>query len=559
MFPWPIGKRESLRAAPRAFHALPRAITYKFYEKVDRTLACTQILMYYRQMMRRVWVLAGAAALSLATSLSVHATPPAWTKPDVRIGGDTVDVNGVYELLLVEATRADGTSGDTSGVISTSYPGTEGSTLPPNSVPPDRLDGSVVNGVWTPYTNVSHATEAYLLDLPSTAHPTVSTVGQLGVFGGMIPAAETAYHTWLGSGSSSAGASRTALAFPSEGALRIVWNQQPGLTQLPVLFRTLTTFTYQERGYLDNGTFVALPVGNPPNNQTIVWEPRQGSHYSARVGRIGIRHTRNALTQIISIDSRIVYGIPDRTGVLVADPNLPATHVNFFPWDYSGGLFVGRSAPGDKSGEARIQFQNSVLTPAQAGATATGSLITKSVSLFGLGSPPGYAAFGSQVSLFPLDPNPAPSKPVDEMTWFDRWEFPVNRVQIQGGTVGAASPGNPFTMLRRLHWQYQTWRPWDAPLPERGYGIIALDGTQDGEGAGKWVYFANEFFVQKWGTLPLATRNAFIPGNPDFLPRLHFLLREAASHVEDGALGASPQYILLGNQPWQRCLWAVYP
>jgi hypothetical protein len=60
--------------------------------------------------------------------------------------------------------------------------------------------------------------------------------------------------------------------------------------------------------------------------------------------------------QIASIDSRTVYGQPDLAGEQPGDPNAPARAVNFYGWQYKGGLFSGNTlGSSDESGTARIE------------------------------------------------------------------------------------------------------------------------------------------------------------------------------------------------------------
>jgi hypothetical protein len=59
-----------------------------------------------------------------------------------------------------------------------------------------------------------------------------------------------------------------------------------------------------------------------------------------------------------SIDTRKTYGQANTEGELPADPNAPLRNMNFGPWFYKGGLFIGAVADGanDASGTARIQL-----------------------------------------------------------------------------------------------------------------------------------------------------------------------------------------------------------
>ncbi|MBS1720435.1 MAG: hypothetical protein JST35_08320 [Armatimonadetes bacterium] len=58
-----------------------------------------------------------------------------------------------------------------------------------------------------------------------------------------------------------------------------------------------------------------------------------------------------------SADTRKLYGPPNMAGVPGVDPNSPLRNFSYYPWEYKGGLFVGRGPWNrDQSGVARMQF-----------------------------------------------------------------------------------------------------------------------------------------------------------------------------------------------------------
>lgn len=94
-------------------------------------------------------------------------------------------------------------------------------------------------------------------------------------------------------------------------------------------------------------------------------------------------------TKASSVDTRLAYGNPDSSGLLIPDPNASLGHLAFRPYAFKGGLFVGRM-PGDgkdKSGEARIH----VASPGLPAPPSTAFLMGRCVQLYCAEAPPGVS------------------------------------------------------------------------------------------------------------------------------------------------------------------------
>lgn len=82
----------------------------------------------------------------------------------------------------------------------------------------------------------------------------------------------------------------------------------------------------------------------PPSTGTDTW------------GRVEYLLAKLACTDA-SVTTRRTYGQPNREGELPADPNAPLRSVNYGPWDFKGGIFVGNMGSGkDMSGTSRTDL-----------------------------------------------------------------------------------------------------------------------------------------------------------------------------------------------------------
>ena len=176
--------------------------------------------------------------------------------------------------------------------------------------------------------------------------------------------------------------------------------------------------------------------------------------------------------EMVSIDSRKVYGQPNLDGELPADPNAELRNPNFLNWSYRGGLFLGNAVGRDASGTARIQGW----VPA---ANFT-NLLMSSLTVRALGCPTGYAAPTVQAYVpSASDPNLATTAPT--VTWATAWN------------LGSAAPlGPPLGVGAIPMGEYLHFRR-DGDLARIGLALADESAATSG-GSPYWLYFANAVY-----------------------------------------------------------------
>lgn len=129
-----------------------------------------------------------------------------------------------------------------------------------------------------------------------------------------------------------------------------------------------------------------------------------------------------------SMDTRRGYGDPSRDGGVIADPNSALRNLNFGPWVFRGGLFIGNIAwpYQDKSGTARIQ-----LWPQNTSTVAPADRVYATASMFDLGGPPTISGGGNHPypgletpilgNFVPVSTDANLGESESTVTWERRW------------------------------------------------------------------------------------------------------------------------------------------
>lgn len=518
--------------------------------------------------------------LVVAMALSIAASPvwATWTPPNVLFGGQdklnkptALTPDGASLLAKLVESR-DGTAG-------VSFPGTNGSS---------NYDGSreisIANGIinelgWTPYTNVKHYTIAYLLDqvAEGEAGSNPISLGTHGAFS-MVGSFASDYHNTALNGQLLVEAADIALkADPNvERPFTFAQSWRQGLKPLYILITTQTQFDARMPRFLKgNDVF----WGVPSDWQTWTWDGMRetpGEHYSARLLRVDFVRSTTPIGNILSVDSRIVYGQPDVSGALEADPNEPATHVVFHPWTYNGGLFLGRSNADlphkDKSGLAQIQGElGPVNVQSLAGSGASNpKMILSGVALQGLSAPAGHLD-ALNTELHQHSSYNDFTTPVLQMNWFSRF-IPQPTVEALSPVSFAAVASAP-SRANPLNWvgsnnvlpSYTVWTlnratVGESSAPSATSDRFAITVPTSQEGNIGWRYFGNAS-VMAASQLPIAAQDR------DRVPNfLGFIRKDAALVRETGAI--FPQCMRFGEyqQMGQGVFklstsdhWAVFP
>lgn len=202
-----------------------------------------------------------------------------------------------------------------------------------------------------------------------------------------------------------------------------------------------------------------------------------------------------------SIDTRMLYGQPNIDGILPGnDPNAEQRNLNFYPWIYRGGLFVGRGPTSkDQSGVARIQLYPE---------STFGSHNFAVVAMYDLGAPASSGTLKLEASV-PSKSDSHISTAYTGVTWATRWLRDTVTRGADAFSVELSSATN----------DYVTWRlPVNSevgsasPLPAKI--IIARDvslyepededeyvGYEDGLGYA-WRYFLSRDYQSAASALP---------------------------------------------------------
>ena len=146
-----------------------------------------------------------------------------------------------------------------------------------------------------------------------------------------------------------------------------------------------------------------------------LWKRTTSYHYALMTFDI-----QKLLCEDTSIDSRRIHGVPNAEGQLPGvDPNAASRNLNFNPWFFKGGLFIGKMglSDGDQSGTARIQlYAQGVITE--------GSRLAV-LSMVPLGPPrSGISSAMTVLSFHPATDDPYANSTNETVTWAQRWTPP---------------------------------------------------------------------------------------------------------------------------------------
>jgi hypothetical protein len=192
-----------------------------------------------------------------------------------------------------------------------------------------------------------------------------------------------------------------------------------------------------------------------------------------------------------SIDSRKAFGQPNLEGELPGDPNAEARSVNFGPWFYKGGLFVGNMpfASGDQSGTARTQ-----LYVASGG---TGTLLGATLSMLDRGTPK-QATGGCEIGVYvpaATDANLASAE--NTVTWSNRWNV-LPRSTPSDPKDFSQDPISAFSFSTSTVNDYANWslNGTFSVVPTMALSRLCLALTYEpdyiNQGAAAWRYFGSK-------------------------------------------------------------------
>jgi hypothetical protein len=199
-----------------------------------------------------------------------------------------------------------------------------------------------------------------------------------------------------------------------------------------------------------------------------------------------------------SVDSRRVYGQPNREGQLPGDANAPLRPMNVGSWIYKGGLFAGNmpSFTNDQSGTARLQ-----LYVPSGGA---GTLRLATLSLFDLGSP--STTNGANLGVYiPSSSDANLNVAEGSVTWDSRWQS----VQPQASppvnydySIAPISTQN-LTGAGGEYRNFYLYRP-DSSPPTMAMSRLCVALTDENPNSGpSWRYFSSKEHQVDHSTFPL--------------------------------------------------------
>lgn len=215
----------------------------------------------------------------------------------------------------------------------------------------------------------------------------------------------------------------------------------------------------------------------PYDKTCYLWRRTTTVHYALMTFDI-----QKLLCEDASIDSRRIDGVPNAEGQLPgADPNAEHRNLNFNPWFFKGGLFIGKMGlfNGDQSGTARIQlYAEGVITE--------GSRLAV-LSMVPLGRPRADISSGITVGAF----RPAPNDPFlsvsnDTVTWAERW----TPTGFSGSALMTNGTPNP---LEYANWQLgisTTGVPAIPGLAVQKTGLMLAN--EDTSPTPVWCYFSSK-------------------------------------------------------------------
>jgi len=207
-----------------------------------------------------------------------------------------------------------------------------------------------------------------------------------------------------------------------------------------------------------------------------------------------------------SIDTRKTYGQPNKGGELPADANAPLREVNFGPWDYKGGIFIGNipSTASDASGTSRLQLY------VQGGSTYASTYEFASLSLLDRGKPSDSTVAGNIDTgiYFPSSSDTNLSVGEGSVTWSSKWSITPGAVD----TMSSDWTQHPFvhkTLTNGDSGDYISFPLCSAAgttKPAMGlYDIcVAIVSEQDAIDFGSkcWHYFASREYEDSGAAFP---------------------------------------------------------
>ena len=245
---------------------------------------------------------------------------------------------------------------------------------------------------------------------------------------------------------------------------------------------------------------------NPPNppgsgfypyaNTYYLWKRTTTTHYALVTFDI-----QKLLCEDTSIDSRRIHGVPNAEGQLPgADPNAEHRNLNFNPWFFKGGLFIGKMnlTSGDQSGTARIQLY--------ANGTVSANSRLAVLSMVPLGSPRNSISSQMTVKAFKPDVNDANLNiSYETVTWAERWGLPQGYAPGVPGDQVELPNGIPNPLIY-TNWLTGISLIGSDPMSElsvRKIGLFNIDESAPSNG-NFWCYFSSkEFEAQNLNSFPL--------------------------------------------------------
>lgn len=236
-----------------------------------------------------------------------------------------------------------------------------------------------------PHATIKNPSGAYVLGLPSTPEEQVTSwgPGSFYVFSGMPLENHpiTASHFEFGTPTTPDG--------PAQAPRRhgYFFNIEFNPASVPLAPATSYTVSIDiESDYCHAADPYPGTTGTPTHPWGYVPPPNVERQMVRSTTRLTFAISKSP-ARASSVDTRLAYGNPDATGLLIPDPNAALGHLAFRPYAFKGGLFIGRMpvAGKDKSGEARIHVASPGLPAPPSGAWLMG----RSVQLYCAETPPG--------------------------------------------------------------------------------------------------------------------------------------------------------------------------
>ena len=199
------------------------------------------------------------------------------------------------------------------------------------------------------------------------------------------------------------------------------------------------------------------------------------------------------LCEDASIDSRTVYGKPNKAGGWEVDPNAPPENLNFGSYTYRGGLFAGFAPANslDRSGIGRIQLW--VPTP-----TYTPFFVA--CTLFHLGAPPGPSNppvndyfWRTAMNLKAAGGPSSTTYTESTATWGNKWTTTGSSPVVTLGDWNGSDKGYVNLQMTTVSSTSATYSTISNALKH----IVVMDADEGDEekiDVARWRYFASREF-----------------------------------------------------------------